>query len=121
MHIIHIVDEMCPASGGVVAAVINLSENQKNNDITVTILHTSSTNVGIPDGIKNAWCPPNGVLNFWKHSRELKYKIIAEIDSVKHENVILHIHGVWNAPQLFAASLASKLKILGCGASSSAF
>ena len=111
MHVIHIVEEMSAASGGVAAAVTNLSENLKNNDIPVTILHTSKVNVVLSDGINNAWCPPSGIFKFWKYSRELKNKLVAEIDRYERKNVIIHIHGVWNAPQLFSASIASKLKI----------
>lgn len=110
MKILHITDDFSLVRGGVPAAINLLSTNLLKASHEVNILHTSNLNYKMPDGAIDISCPPSGVLRFWNHSNLLRATIKDFIKKNSGSEFIIHIHGLWNAPQFFAAFYAIKYK-----------
>jgi glycosyltransferase involved in cell wall biosynthesis len=111
MKILHVTDDLQTIKGGVPSAINQLSENLIKKNLDVLILHTSKSNYEIPHGVIDLSCPPSGILKFWHNSNFLRETMKGVIEENLNENLIIHIHGLWNAPQFFAAFYASKSNI----------
>jgi glycosyltransferase involved in cell wall biosynthesis len=111
MKILHVTDNFEIIKGGVPSAVSQLSDNliKKNHD--VLILHTSILNYEMPKNVKDLSCPPSGILRFWHNSDCLRDTIKNFLKKNYNGDLIIHIHGLWNAPQFFAAFYAFKFNV----------
>ncbi|MDB2389808.1 glycosyltransferase [Alphaproteobacteria bacterium] len=111
MKILHVSDDISSVKGGVSSAIKALCEISLKCDLSISVIHTSNEHYDLPEQTIDLCCPPSRVMNFWKFSFFLYYTLKKEISKLDPEKSIIHVHGVWNAPQYFAIKLAIKYKI----------
>lgn len=111
MKILHVSDDISSVTGGVANALRSICEISIINDLSVSVVHTSNSCYDLPEKTTDFCVQPSHFLKFWKFSFSLYSTIEKEISQLNPEESIIHVHGIWNAPQYFAFKLAHKYNI----------
>lgn len=105
--ITHVAEDVSVRSGGVSAVVIQLSNHLHNKKVSVDVISAKGDSLDF----KNVDCSiyePSKLGSIWYLGHGLKEKISQVLTSAISSKHLLHIHGVWSAPQYFAAKYAYK-------------
>lgn len=101
-----VAEDITAISGGVPAVVKQLSERLTTESWKVTVISAIGSKDDISAPVTVDVYPPGQTIltKTWKWNSSLKDKII-DLANLKN-NHIFHIHGIWSAPQYFAAKIA---------------
>jgi len=108
---VHIAEDLAAVSGGVPAVVRQLTGLlvERYADVAVQVAHATGERDGFPSPVDVFSFPPSGLGGFWKWCDSLP---VGMLDLAKGSeavgSAVFHVHGVWSAPQYFAAKAAHK-------------
>lgn len=103
---VHIAESIAPIAGGVPAVVRQLSERLATCDTRVQIVYATGDPIDLPAGIEVFAFAPTGLGRAWELGHGLREGITQLARFAGEPRSIFHIHGVWMAPQYFAARAA---------------
>lgn len=106
LKVVHIAENMAKMAGGVPAVVSQLAPRLSNIGVSTQIIHATG-DLGVSflkHGILKF--PPSKIGKPWSYSAELKKGLSVQGISVEGRSTVFHIHGVWSAPQYYAAKVA---------------
>ena len=110
MRIIHVTDAMAKMSGGVPAVVSQLSQGLEAIGATAHIIH--ATGGSDRELVKSEILkfPPSSLGMSWSFSPTLQSGISSFLSNFSSRTnggeAIVHVHGVWGAPQYYASKIA---------------
>lgn len=111
LKVIQVADDVSEIAGGVPAVVRQLSRHLAAGNVGVQILHARGNPGELPASIHARAYPPTGIGRVWSWGGGLKKGIVELANSLKGEAVVFHLHGIWSAPQYFAAKVAQASNI----------
>ena len=106
LRVVHIAEDMARIAGGVPAVVSQLTRKLENVGVSNQIIHATGD---IDDSLLSHRAlkfPPSKIGKPWSYSPELRNGLSAQTLRVEREFTVFHIHGVWSAPQYYAAEVA---------------
>jgi glycosyltransferase involved in cell wall biosynthesis len=103
MNVLHVLEDFVHTGGGLPAVVFDHIGWQRRHGWNARLLHT-----GVNEVIECAagvalQSPPNWLGKVWRWSPQLKPSLSKLLSS---ETDVMHIHGIWMAPQYIASQLA---------------
>lgn len=104
--LLNVVEDLSKFSGGVPEAVRQLSNRLANGGLNVGILYAKGSPFEFTDFVKLTKSQPSKFGASWSWNSKLESDITSFVRSAGLNSSILHIHGVWSAPQYFAAKIA---------------
>lgn len=110
LRVLHVAEDMARMAGGVPAVVHQLSERLSRNGIRVQIAHASGDSGELPPGVAFSY-PPAGLGRLWSWGAGLQEGLARLAMSSNGDAPVFHVHGVWSAPQYFAARAAHQASI----------
>lgn len=108
MKIIHILEDFTREGGGIPVMVASQIRWQASIGWDVVLLQTAEEHLPVPEGVHVVTCRPAKWGTIWRWSPHLNTSIRNILTGPK---VIIHIHGVWTAPQYLAVRYARKLSV----------
>ncbi len=104
-RVIHVTEDLTAAGGGVTAAVMELANHLRSVGLEQEILTVApgGKTSGSPEGVASAPLAPWG--HSWRYSPSFAQLLEAR---TRAPDGLLHLHGIWMAPQLTAARLARR-------------
>jgi len=108
MRITHVLEDFTQEGGGIPAMVASLILWQVAAGWDVALLQTASHHLPIPEGAALHTFSPSKWGRVWRWSPCLNRSIRELLGERKG---IVHIHGLWTAPQFLAARYAEKINI----------
>jgi len=106
LRVVHVAEDVAKIAGGVPAVVRQLSERLSRNGIPVQIVHSTGDPGELPPGVEVFTFPPTGLGRLWSWGRGLREGVARLAEASNGDAPVFHIHGVWSAPQYFAARTA---------------
>ena len=106
IRVVQVAEEMARIAGGVPAVVRQLSEHLALNGVPVQIVHATGQVGDLPAGVEVFSYPPTGPGRPWFLGRGLRAGITGLVGASSGDQPVVHLHGVWSAPQYFAARAA---------------
>jgi glycosyltransferase involved in cell wall biosynthesis len=103
--VVHVTEDMAPLAGGVPAVVRQLSRRLAAGGARVGVVHASGDARDLQPQVQTLACPPQGLRRAWSHGPGLA----ATLRAAMADGPIVHVHGVWAAPQFYAARAAQAL------------
>ncbi len=94
--------------GGVPAVVRQLSEHLSYGGVRVRVAHATGDPGELPAGVQVFTYTPSGLGRPWSWGRGLRHGVENLAAAADGVSPIFHVHGVWSAPQYFAAGAAHK-------------
>lgn len=110
LNIIHIIEDFSPSGGGVATALAELSGRLSSLGVKQTIITPLITETPPPMGVRLYQLPIKKCCKAWLYPIGLKKTISESLDS----NTVVHIHGMWLAPQYLAAREAIRHGVPYC-------
>ncbi len=104
--VIHVLEDISEVAGGVPAVVRQLSIKLLSYGVEVAIVHARGEPSNVPPGVHIFRQIPDRFGSVWCFSSGLANRLREIIRKYRDRKVVLHIHGVWSAPQYFAARIA---------------
>jgi glycosyltransferase involved in cell wall biosynthesis len=106
LRVVHVAEDVSALAGGVPAVVRQLSERLARRGIAVQIAHATGDPGELSAGVEVFTFPPMGLGRAWSWGDNLRAGLARLAAPVNGIRTIFHIHGVWAAPQYFAARVA---------------
>lgn len=106
LRVVHVAEDVARIAGGVPAVVRQLTERLSRNDIPVQIIHATGDPGELPAGVEVFTYPPTGLGHLWSWGHGLREGVARLAVSSNGDAPVFHVHGVWSAPQYFAARAA---------------
>lgn len=100
---------MAGVAGGVPAVVRQLSEHLSLNGIQVQIAHATGEPGELSPGVEVFTWPPAPLGRLWSWGRGLQSGLAQLATALNGDTPVFHVHGVWSAPQYFAARAAHEV------------
>lgn len=108
LKVVHVAEDVSAIAGGVPAVVQQLSRHLAASGASVQIVHAQGNPGELPASMR-AWVyPPEGIGRIWSWGGGLKKGITELTSPTMGSAPVFHLHGVWSAPQYFAARAAHK-------------
>jgi glycosyltransferase involved in cell wall biosynthesis len=104
--VVHVTEDMAPLAGGVPAVVRQLSRRLAAGGARVGVVHASGDARDLQPQVQTLACPPQGLRRAWSHGPGLRPGLAATLGTAIANGPVVHVHGVWAAPQLYAARAA---------------
>lgn len=93
-------------SGGVPAVVRQLSTRLSAGGTRISVMHATGDASDLMPVARVTACAPSKMGNPWWYSPGLRPALADAMQSHLTDNAVMHLHGVWAAPQFFAAKAA---------------
>lgn len=106
LRIVHVVEDVSAIAGGVPAVVRQLSEHLAQRGVAVQIAHATGDPGELPAGVEIFVFPPAGLGRAWSWGHGLREGLERLAAPATGVRPAFHIHGIWSAPQYFAARAA---------------
>lgn len=106
LSVVHVAADIKPVSGGVPEVVRQLSAQLDKYGVNVQVAYIGAGSEGLPDGVESIAFRPTGMLSSWYWGKGLKTGMSNLANGRNGRQPVFHIHGVWAAPQYFAAKCA---------------
>jgi len=106
VKITHVLEDFSREGGGLPVMVAGQMQWQIAAGWDVALIQTAAHHLPIPDGVALYTCLPSRWGRAWRWSRDL-HALIRNV--LSERGGIVHIHGVWTAPQYLAAGYAGKM------------
>lgn len=111
-RVVHVAEDISAIAGGVPAVVRQLSEKLARLAVPVQIAHATGAPGEMPAGVDVFTFPPGGLRRAWSWGLGLQ-KGVAQL--ARHPaggtRPVFHVHGIWAAPQYFAARAAHAAEV----------
>jgi glycosyltransferase involved in cell wall biosynthesis len=108
VRIFHITENHSPGHPGVTAVITQLTRYLAGRNWRATVLTAGKALTPVPAGVDLVEFPLFAGGRFWRYPRNF----VAYLEKLASQpGSILHLHGVWGAPQWLAARTAKKHKI----------
>ena len=101
--VLHVAEEMAALAGGVPAVVRQLSRRLASAGHDVSVAHVRGDASDLADAAMVTKYEPAGLRRVWGHSPALLLGMQAASAVMADRGGVVHIHGVWAAPQMLAA------------------
>jgi glycosyltransferase involved in cell wall biosynthesis len=109
--VLHVAEEMAPVAGGVPAVVRQLSRRLAQAGHRIGVLHARGDAQDLADCARVLAVPPAGLGRAWADSPALPVQLRTMLSELVSDAGVLHVHGVWSAPQMRALQQASVLGV----------
>jgi len=109
MKIIHVLDEYTSSAGGLPAAVAKIAQHTASCGIDVEIICTRHDSLPMLCGVSLEVVKPSSIGIAWGWSFRLASVLRKAIATGQQR--IVHLHGVWKAPQWIAARIAKQFGV----------
>lgn len=106
LRVVHIAEDLARIAGGIPAVVRQLSERLSWNGIPVQIIHATGDSGTFIKGVEVFTFPPAGLGRVWSWGQGIREGIAHLAEASFADTPVFHVHGVWSAPQYFAARTA---------------
>lgn len=107
LKVVHITDDFSAANTGVTTALKQLISHVSDKYLSMEVLAVGNDAVQVPEDVKVRLCPEFRCGRVWRFSPS----IISLLKEISKQELILHIHGIWLAPQWMAAKYGIDHKI----------
>src|SRR5687768_6935537 len=111
LRAVHVAEEVARVAGGVPAVVRQLSERLLQNGARVQVVHANGDPSELPLGVESRSFPPTGIGRTWYWGRGLQEGLAQLATASSGDAPVFHLHGVWSAPQYFAARAAHRASV----------
>lgn len=104
MRVLHVIEGLSPALGGLSYSVMNLSEALQELGVDGSIITTMKTgNGGLlrPKGVE-VYAFERTILSSWRYAPRLSHAVEAEVRRAD----LVHLHGLWSYPQYVTSRAA---------------
>lgn len=103
----HVTDDFTPGSGGVPAVVRQLSSRLVDAGHLVSVLHATGDGADMLGVVQQVIaCPPSKAGSTWWYGPKLRDALTSWVENQQGRPSLVHLHGIWAAPQFFAARSA---------------
>lgn len=109
LKITHIVDEYTASAGGLSTVIAQIAQHSVASGAEVEIICTKHDSLPVPEGVSLKMLRPSLAGAAWDWSPELASVLRKSLTNGQQR--IVHLHGVWKAPQWIAARIAKQLDI----------
>jgi len=99
-HVFHISQNHSPNNAGVTAAITQLTRHLVSQAWSTTLLAAGEVLAAVPEGVGLLEFPLHPMGRAWRYSDKMRSYYIG---IKNYSGTIIHLHGVWGAPQLLAA------------------
>lgn len=106
IRVVLVAEDVARTSGGVPAVVHQLTERLSQNGFLVQIAHATGDPGELPAGVEVFTFPPTGLRRSWSWGCGLREGVARLAAASNGVPPVFHVHGVWSAPQYFAARAA---------------
>jgi len=103
--LVHVTEDFIPSGGGQPAVIADHLAWQVRLGWDVALLHTAAARALMVPGARLTSCPPVWPGQAWRWSPGLQSSLKVLLS--RHVDVV-HLHGIWTAPQAVASDLARK-------------
>jgi len=109
-RVVFIAEDLSAVAGGVPAVVRQLSRRIVEQRIDVDVVYAMGGAEDLPDSVSTIACPPDGLGRGWGWGKRLRSTLgsVAKRRKTETSSPVFHIHGIWAAPQYFAARAAHR-------------
>lgn len=108
LRIVYVAEDIAAISGGAPLVVKQLSSRIAAHGVRVQLVHALGEDPKLSQTVEVFSYPPRGLGRYWSWGAHLRSGLRSLIGT-EFRQPILHIHGIWAAPQYFAAREASKI------------
>jgi glycosyltransferase involved in cell wall biosynthesis len=77
----------------------------------VHVVHVNGAAEGFADGVSVKRCPAHGLRSAWAWGDGIEQAIKSSIENGSPGRTVLHIHGIWGAPQYLGAQVAARREV----------
>lgn len=109
--VVQVAEDVSGVAGGVPAVVRQLSERMMGQGMSVQVVHATGDSSELPAGLESFSFPPSGLGAVWSWGRGLRTGVANLAARSEKGQSVFHVHGVWSAPQYFAANAAHMAEI----------
>ena len=106
LRVVHIAEDMARIAGGVPAVVTQLTQKLENISVSTQIIHATGDIDNLLLSHRALKLPPSKIGKPWFYSPELRNGLSTQSLIVEGKSTVFHIHGIWSAPQYYAAEVA---------------
>lgn len=110
LRVVHVSEDMSVIAGGVTKVVTQLSKYLSLNDIPVQVVYVTGDQFEFSD-VKFSCYPPISLGRKWFLGHGLREGVARLAVASNGDALVFHLHGVWMAPQLFAARAAHQVGV----------
>jgi glycosyltransferase involved in cell wall biosynthesis len=104
--VVHVAEDISEIAGGVPAVVRQLSDRMARRGISVQVAHATGDPGELKVMAEVFTYPPTALGRSWSWGYGLRSGVARLAKSAGGDQSVMHIHGVWAAPQYFAARYA---------------
>lgn len=108
MRVVHVVEELSTAQTGITTFATQLSRYLVRTGFDVHLVSVGGADVELPEEVQLSLAPSSFVGRPYNWSPQLRRLIRRATDS---SNSVVHIHGLWKAPQRIASEVGRKRAI----------
>jgi len=106
LRLVFVVDDIAPISGGVPAVVRQLSLRVAEQGATVQLVYAHGELDDLTQNLEGFAFRPHGLGRMWSWGAQLSKGVAQLSQNVGSGPTLFHLHGIWAAPQYFAARAA---------------
>lgn len=108
LAVTHVADDMASSSGGVPAVVRQLITRLAAAGTQVALTHAGGDTTDLQPIARVQAFAPRGIGRIWHHAPGLGRSLETAVLAAGDGRSVVHLHGIWAAPQYLAARLCAK-------------
>jgi len=103
LRVVFVAEDVSAIAGGLPAVVRQLSGRLVSRGVRVQVLYAKGDRADLPNGVEIHYFPPGKLGQVWSWGVGLRGRTRRLANQMDGMCPVFHLHGVWSAPQYFAA------------------
>ena len=104
VSVVHIAEDFATTGGGVTTAIAELSGQLARIGLKQKIIFAGEESIPAPEGVQIQGLRLVSLAKKWRYPRGIK----AVLSHTLTDDSVVHLHGIWMAPQYLAVALSRK-------------